>query len=248
MTLCEILHHCRKSLSLAQLGRVVRMMTSYVVDQASHGVWLVCGRAQLGMLWAESVAWTASCALPHISPLRPPPPSPSPTRASQRACGCASTWWSASTRSSSAPRAAPPPRPTRRWVVCPPDSLRTRGTSTLCDVFLPDRALCTLHPPDQNSSPMGAPHTPPSLRPLNSPASTAGTLQRPRVLCGQARSRRHTVPPTPRCCSHSPRPRPLLTPFSPHSWCSSRSSSASWPSPRAAPPNPHPCVGPSLPT
>jgi hypothetical protein len=33
MTLCEILHHCRKALSLEQLGRVVRLMTGLVVDQ-----------------------------------------------------------------------------------------------------------------------------------------------------------------------------------------------------------------------
>lgn len=33
MMLCEILHHCRKSLSLEQLGRVVRLMTTYIVDQ-----------------------------------------------------------------------------------------------------------------------------------------------------------------------------------------------------------------------
>ena len=37
MTLCEILHHCRKSLSLEQLGRVVRLMTAFVVDGVSRG-------------------------------------------------------------------------------------------------------------------------------------------------------------------------------------------------------------------
>jgi hypothetical protein len=37
MTLCEILHHCRKSLTLDQLGRVVRLMTAYVVDQVGWG-------------------------------------------------------------------------------------------------------------------------------------------------------------------------------------------------------------------
>jgi hypothetical protein len=39
MTLCEILHHCRKSLSLDQLGRVVRLMTAFVVDQVGRGGW-----------------------------------------------------------------------------------------------------------------------------------------------------------------------------------------------------------------
>jgi hypothetical protein len=33
MTLCEILHHCRKALTLEQLARVVRLMTGFIVDQ-----------------------------------------------------------------------------------------------------------------------------------------------------------------------------------------------------------------------
>ena len=46
MSLCEILHHCRKSLSLDQLARVVRLMTAFVVDQARFvSPALLCGGA-----------------------------------------------------------------------------------------------------------------------------------------------------------------------------------------------------------
>jgi len=48
MTLCEILHHCRKSLSLEQLGRVVRLMTAYIVDQVGLGVGVGVGWGGVG--------------------------------------------------------------------------------------------------------------------------------------------------------------------------------------------------------
>ena len=42
-TLCEVLHNCRKGLSLPQLGRVVRLLTALVMDRVRLGFFVGFG-------------------------------------------------------------------------------------------------------------------------------------------------------------------------------------------------------------
>lgn len=36
-TLCEVLHNCRKSLTLPQLGRAVTLLTAFIMDRVRAG-------------------------------------------------------------------------------------------------------------------------------------------------------------------------------------------------------------------